>query len=98
MVEASSLGLANSLTDEEHDAGLLYPRVERSEHLSAHVYLTHANPKPRVLVREISAHIAAEVIRAAQAAVSYVLDVEDYVYTKLLCVDRVLPVPPNLSH
>lgn len=48
MVEASSLGLANSLTDEEHDAGLLYPRVER--------------------IREISAHIAAEVIRAAQAA------------------------------
>ncbi|KAF5314755.1 hypothetical protein D9611_007068 [Ephemerocybe angulata] len=48
MVEASSLGLANSLTEEEHAAGLLYPRVER--------------------IREISAHIAVQVIRAAQKA------------------------------
>lgn len=31
MVEASSLGLAHSLTDEEHALGLLYPRIERSE-------------------------------------------------------------------
>lgn len=30
MVEASSLGLANGLTEEEHSAGLLYPRIERS--------------------------------------------------------------------
>ena len=30
MVEASSLGLAHALTDEEHSLGLLYPRVERS--------------------------------------------------------------------
>ncbi|KAG5650459.1 hypothetical protein H0H81_012181 [Sphagnurus paluster] len=48
MVEASSLGLAGSLTPEEHKLGLLYPRVER--------------------IREISAHIATEVIRAAQKA------------------------------
>ncbi|KAK0458959.1 uncharacterized protein EV420DRAFT_1679590 [Desarmillaria tabescens] len=48
MVEAASLGLADSLTPEEHDAGLLYPRIER--------------------IREISAHIAKDVIRAAQKA------------------------------
>ncbi|KDR79987.1 hypothetical protein GALMADRAFT_222913 [Galerina marginata CBS 339.88] len=48
MVEASSLGLANSLTDEERALGLLYPRIER--------------------IREISAFIAKEVIRASQKA------------------------------
>jgi malate dehydrogenase (oxaloacetate-decarboxylating)(NADP+) len=48
MVEASSLGLANSLSDEELALDLLYPRVER--------------------IREISAHIAKEVIRSAQKA------------------------------
>jgi len=48
MVEASSLGLANALTAEEHAAGLLYPRIER--------------------IREISAHIAKDVIRASQRA------------------------------
>ncbi|KAG5641479.1 hypothetical protein DXG03_005119 [Asterophora parasitica] len=48
MVEASSLGLAGSLTAEEHSMGLLYPQVTR--------------------IREISAHIAKEVIRAAQKA------------------------------
>ncbi|KAK0203750.1 malate dehydrogenase [Desarmillaria ectypa] len=48
MVEAASLGLANSLTSEEREAGLLYPRIER--------------------IREISAHIANDVIRAAQKA------------------------------
>jgi malate dehydrogenase (oxaloacetate-decarboxylating)(NADP+) len=30
MVEASSLGLANALTEEEDAMGLLYPRIERS--------------------------------------------------------------------
>ncbi|KIM46656.1 hypothetical protein M413DRAFT_440258 [Hebeloma cylindrosporum] len=48
MVEASSLGLAQALTEEEHSLGLLYPRIER--------------------IREISAFIAKEVIRAAQKA------------------------------
>ncbi|KAJ7038012.1 hypothetical protein C8F04DRAFT_1091066 [Mycena alexandri] len=48
MVEASSLGLANSLTPEEEAAGLLYPQIER--------------------IREISADIALQVIRAAQQA------------------------------
>ncbi|GLB42386.1 putative malic enzyme [Lyophyllum shimeji] len=48
MVEASSLGLAGALTEEEHAMGLLYPRIER--------------------IREISAHIAKEVVRAAQKA------------------------------
>ncbi|KAG6831842.1 hypothetical protein H0H87_003641 [Tephrocybe sp. NHM501043] len=55
MVEASSLGLAGSLTEEEKSLGLLYPRIERSSHLDR-------------VVREISAHIAKEVIRAAQKA------------------------------
>lgn len=31
MVEASSLGLANSLNAEERSLGLLYPRIERSK-------------------------------------------------------------------
>ncbi|KAF8649182.1 hypothetical protein AX16_005980 [Volvariella volvacea WC 439] len=48
MVEASSLGLADSLTEEERADGLLYPRVER--------------------IRDISALIAKQVIRAAQKA------------------------------
>ncbi|TFK22450.1 malate dehydrogenase [Coprinopsis marcescibilis] len=48
MVEASSLGLAKSLTEEERSLDLLYPRVER--------------------IREISEHIALQVIRAAQKA------------------------------
>ena len=50
MVEASSLGLADALTPEEHQEGLIYPRVER--------------------IRDISAHIAVQVIRSAQKAVS----------------------------
>ncbi|KAF8684814.1 hypothetical protein AX14_004091 [Amanita brunnescens Koide BX004] len=48
MVEASSLGLADALTDEERSLGLIYPRIER--------------------IREISAHIAKQVIRTAQRA------------------------------
>ncbi|KAF8636932.1 hypothetical protein AX17_003183 [Amanita inopinata Kibby_2008] len=48
MVEASSLGLADALTEEERSMELLYPRIER--------------------IREISAHIAEQVIRAAQKA------------------------------
>ncbi|KAJ8520289.1 hypothetical protein ONZ45_g2845 [Pleurotus djamor] len=39
MVEASSLGLANSLTPEEHAMGLIYPRVERIREISAHIAL-----------------------------------------------------------
>lgn len=35
MVEASSLGLADSLTPEEREMGLLYPRIERSAHISS---------------------------------------------------------------
>ncbi|KZT70047.1 malic enzyme [Daedalea quercina L-15889] len=48
MVEASSLGLAESLTPEEKTLDMIYPRVER--------------------IRDISAEIAAKVIRAAQRA------------------------------
>jgi len=35
MVEASSLGLANSLNDQERADGLLYPRIERIREISA---------------------------------------------------------------
>jgi len=48
MVEASSLGLAESLTQEERSLDLIYPRINR--------------------IREISAFIAKQVIRAAQKA------------------------------
>ncbi|KXN92133.1 NADP-dependent malic enzyme [Leucoagaricus sp. SymC.cos] len=37
MVEASSLGLADSLTEAEHAQGLLYPRVERIREISAQI-------------------------------------------------------------
>ncbi|PPQ81937.1 hypothetical protein CVT25_013785 [Psilocybe cyanescens] len=37
MVEASSLGLANSLTDEERAMGLLYPRIERIREISTFI-------------------------------------------------------------
>ncbi|KAI9567435.1 hypothetical protein HD554DRAFT_2107208 [Boletus coccyginus] len=48
MVEASAIGLANSLSSDESALELIYPRIQR--------------------IREISAHIAVRVIRAAQAA------------------------------
>ena len=67
MVEASSLGLANSLTEEERAAGLLYPRIERSTYSPLVVVytLTDIGCDP---VREISADIAKQVIRASQKA------------------------------
>lgn len=37
MVEASSLGLATSLTDDEIAADLIYPRIERIREISARV-------------------------------------------------------------
>jgi malate dehydrogenase (oxaloacetate-decarboxylating)(NADP+) len=37
MVEASSLGLAHSLTKGEEDAGLVYPRIERIREISAQI-------------------------------------------------------------
>ncbi|OCH85734.1 malic enzyme [Obba rivulosa] len=37
MVEASSLGLADSLTDEERAQGLVYPRIERIRDISAQI-------------------------------------------------------------
>ena len=51
MVEAASLALADSLTKEERDLELVYPRIER--------------------IREISADIAARVVRMAQKEVSW---------------------------
>lgn len=66
MVEASSLGLAHALTEEEHSLGLLYPRIERS---TASLFFLFPHLTPFFLVREISAFIAKEVIRAAQKAV-----------------------------
>jgi malate dehydrogenase (oxaloacetate-decarboxylating)(NADP+) len=40
MVEASSLGLAGSLTEEEITSDLLYPRIERIREISALIALT----------------------------------------------------------
>ena len=37
MVEASSLGLADSLTEEEQDSELLYPRLNRIREISAFI-------------------------------------------------------------
>ena len=37
MIEAASLGLADSLTDEEHALGLIYPRIERIRDISAQI-------------------------------------------------------------
>ena len=37
MVEASSLGLADSLTEEEREFDLLYPRLERIREISAFI-------------------------------------------------------------
>lgn len=37
MVEASSFGLADSLTQEERDSDLLYPRLERIREISAFI-------------------------------------------------------------
>lgn len=69
MVEAASLGLADSLTDEERALGLLYPRVERSRTLLA-IPLKSTRWLNVSVVRDISAHIARAVIQAAQREVS----------------------------
>ncbi|KAI0266467.1 malic enzyme [Gloeopeniophorella convolvens] len=37
MVEASSLGLADALNQDEHDSGLLYPRLDRIRDISAFI-------------------------------------------------------------
>jgi malate dehydrogenase (oxaloacetate-decarboxylating)(NADP+) len=37
MVEAASLGLAESLTQAEHDDDLLYPRIERIRDISGEI-------------------------------------------------------------
>lgn len=37
MVEAGSLGLADSLTPEERESGLIYPRLERIREISAQI-------------------------------------------------------------
>lgn len=40
MIEAASLGLANSLTDEERSHDLIYPRIERIRDISALIALS----------------------------------------------------------
>lgn len=40
MIEAASLGLANSLTDEERAVELVYPRIERIREISAQIALS----------------------------------------------------------
>ena len=37
MIEAASLGLADSLTDEERGSDLVYPRIERIRDISAQI-------------------------------------------------------------
>lgn len=37
MVEASSLGLADSLDEDEHNSELLYPRLDRIREISAYI-------------------------------------------------------------
>lgn len=37
MVEASSLGLADSLNEDEHESELLYPRLDRIREISAYI-------------------------------------------------------------
>ncbi|KAF9027029.1 NAD(P)-binding protein [Hymenopellis radicata] len=66
MVEASSLGLADFLTYEERDMGLLSPALTKYV-LAGSVYAPLAD---FALVREISTHIAKDVIRAAQKAMA----------------------------
>jgi malate dehydrogenase (oxaloacetate-decarboxylating)(NADP+) len=71
MVEASSLGLANALTDEERSLDLLYPRIERSKHF--HRLRYSQADIANIIVRQISAQIARQVIRTAQQAVGFYL-------------------------
>ena len=40
MIEAASLGLANSLTPEEHGDDLIYPRIERIREISGQIALS----------------------------------------------------------
>lgn len=50
MVEASSLGLADSLDNEERDLDLLYPRLDRIREISAFI-ATHVIRKAQEEVR-----------------------------------------------
>ena len=53
MIEAASLGLANSLTPEEHSDDLIYPRIERIREISAQIALSvvrEAQKKVRVCI------------------------------------------------
>lgn len=53
MIEAASLGLANSLTDEERGLDLIYPRIERIREISGQIALSvirEAQKKVRVVV------------------------------------------------
>ena len=40
MIEAASLGLANSLTEEERELDMIYPRIERIRDISAKIALS----------------------------------------------------------
>lgn len=85
MVEASSLGLAHALTEEEHSLGLLYPRIERSKvsllFLISHLTLTSfqfAKSAPS-LRRKLSAQL--------KKRYAYLLDYR--IFPNLLCFSRV---------
>lgn len=57
MIEAASLGLANSLTDEERGLELIYPRIERIRDISAQIALSvirAAQKAVRVLLSSVT--------------------------------------------
>lgn len=56
MVEASSLGLADSLTEEERESDLLYPRLERIREISAFI-ATRVIRKAQAEVHSVLPHL-----------------------------------------
>ena len=56
MVEASSLGLADSLNGEERDSGLLYPHLNRIREISAFI----ATRVIRMAQEEVRTHISVQ--------------------------------------
>ena len=53
MVEAASLALADSLTPEERDLDMVYPRVERIREISVHI----ATRVIRTAQEDVSTHM-----------------------------------------
>ena len=62
MVEASSLGLADSLDEDEHNSELLYPRLDRIREISAYIAMRVIR-KAQEEVRNQNLHIQIEAYR-----------------------------------